>query len=158
MKTSLFPALLAVLIFGGRTMADDKPAPSYTKDVKPFLATYCTECHGTGKPKAGVNLTSYDNLLKQSRKGFIVVASEPDKSMLFRTLNGDAKKMPPAKYSKQPTADEIATIKAWISGGAKDDTPPAEEKKDPPAPGTPPEKKDPPAPSSPPAKSGGQSR
>lgn len=142
MKTSLLPTLLAVLILGGRAMADDKPAPSYVKDVKPFLATYCTGCHGAAKPKAGVVLTTYDNLLKQSRAGFVVVPSQPDKSMLIRTLSGDAKKMPPAKFPKQPTADEIATIKAWIAAGAKDDSAaaPAEEKKEPPTkPATPPQ-------------------
>jgi hypothetical protein len=132
MKKSLLPALALVLMVGGRAVADDKPVPSYTKDVKPFLTMYCLECHGATRPKAGIDMTTYENLMKKSRKGFVVVASNPEQSLLFRTLTGNGKQMPPAKYAKKPTAQEIATMKTWIVAGAKDDTPanPPEAKQD----------------------------
>ena len=31
--------------------------------------------------------------------------------------------MPPKKASAQPTANEIGVLRAWVEGGAKDDTP-----------------------------------
>jgi mono/diheme cytochrome c family protein len=105
------------------TRLDDKAeAASYTKDVRPFLATYCNECHTGTKAKAGFNFEDYDALMKGSRKGKAVVAGEPDKSTLIRVLTGKGKRMPPAKYKNQPKAEDVDALKAWITAGAKDDT------------------------------------
>jgi hypothetical protein len=124
----VFPALAVVLMVSGPLRAADKP--SYLKDVKPFLAQYCTGCHNGTKAKSGYDLDDYDSLFKGGRKGPAVVAGKPDKSMLIRTLEGTAKRMPPRKYSEQPTAEEIARVKAWVSAGAKDDSSASKEKAD----------------------------
>jgi hypothetical protein len=119
MKTLSLPVVVLALLAVRPAVAAD--APSYTRDVKPFLVKYCTECHNDTKTKAGYNLESYDTLLKAARKGAAVVPGSPDKSMLVRTLSGSAKQMPPRK-SVQPKAAEIAMIKEWIKAGARDDT------------------------------------
>jgi Planctomycete cytochrome C len=116
----VFPALSAVLMVSGSLHAAD--TPSYVKDVKPFLGRYCVACHQGPRAKAGYKFDSYDSLFKGGRRGPAVMASNADKSMLIRSLEGAAKKMPPRKYSEQPSADEIAKLKAWITAGAKDDT------------------------------------
>lgn len=36
-------------------------APSFEADVRPHLETYCYKCHGSEKPKAGINLTVFTN-------------------------------------------------------------------------------------------------
>jgi hypothetical protein len=115
-----FPVVAVALMATSAAQAAD--APSYTKDVKPFLENYCLSCHSGLKAKSGYNLDGYASLFKGGRKGPAVVAGKSDKSMLVRTLEGSAKKMPPRKYSEQPTAAEIAKVKAWINAGAKDDT------------------------------------
>jgi hypothetical protein len=116
----VLPTLVLALIASRPAFAEE--APSYTKDVKPFLETYCTACHNASRPRSGYNLDDYPALLRGGRKGPAVVAGKPDKSMLMRTLEGGAKKMPPHKYSERPTAKEIAKVKAWITAGAKDDS------------------------------------
>ncbi len=105
--------------------ADDAaPAASYTKDVAPFVKTYCVECHRGAKAKARVRLDDgYDGLMKASRKGqSLVAAGAPDKSVLLQCLAGSGfKTMPPRKYASQPAKEEIAKVRAWIASGAKND-------------------------------------
>ncbi|MBY0524097.1 MAG: hypothetical protein K2R98_11900 [Gemmataceae bacterium] len=111
--------VVVVLAAGASRAADEKP--TFAKDIKPFLAKYCMECHQGGKAKAGVRVTTYEELLKEGRKGIPVVAGKPEKSLLITSMEGKgAKKMPPAKYQSQPTAKEIAVVKAWIMDGAKE--------------------------------------
>ncbi len=98
--------------------------PSYTNDVRPILNKYCVECHQGNKSKAAVNLESYESLMKGSKKGRkTVVPDQPDKSRLVMSVEGKSgHKMPPKKASAQPTPKEIAVLRAWVEGGAKDDT------------------------------------
>ena len=119
MKT-VYLSALGLALFAGRAHAAD--APSYTKDVKPFIAMYCAECHGVKETKAGINLLSVDSMLKGGRKGKALVPESPEKSRMYQTMVGGGKQMPPKKFGKQPTKDEIPMIKAWIATGAKDDT------------------------------------
>jgi mono/diheme cytochrome c family protein len=115
---STFLSALAVALLAGRANAD---APSYTKDVKPFLKTYCLECHGGRETKKGISVDSYAALMKAGR-GRLVVPENPEKSRLVLVMTGGGKQMPPRKFGKQPTRDEIALIKAWIAAGARDDS------------------------------------
>lgn len=97
-------------------------APSYSKDIQPFLNRYCMDCHKGNRAKAGVNVESYQSLMKGDKRGrSLIIAGKPDTSRLMHTLEGKAKPMPPKK-SNQPTAQEIAKLRAWIAAGAKDDS------------------------------------
>src|SRR5262249_34559225 len=87
---------LLALLLSPTTLRADEPAPSYTRDVKPFLEKYCTECHNSNNAKAGVRLENYDDLFRASKKGRkLLVASKPDDSRLLHTMEGKAKQMPP---------------------------------------------------------------
>jgi len=124
MRLATALAVSVVILIGTTARADDKD-PSYTKDIKPFLTKYCVECHGDGKPKAGVRVNSYDALIKAGRKT-LVVPKKPDESFLVMTMVGKAKRMPPRKFTDQPTEKEINLVKAWVEAGAKDDSRKAE--------------------------------
>jgi hypothetical protein len=113
-----FLSTLALVLLAGPIKAD---APSYTKDVKPFLKNYCLECHGGRETKKGISVESVPAMLKATRGNFLVPGS-PEKSRLVLVMTGGGKQMPPRKFGKQPTKDEIAMIKAWIAAGAKDDS------------------------------------
>src|SRR4051794_17965025 len=103
-------AAVVVALLAGRVNAAD--APSYTKDVKPFLKTYCFECHGGREVKKGINVESVASMMKA--KGNFLVPGKPEKSALYASMaRGGGKQMPPRKYRKQPTRDEIAMIKDW---------------------------------------------
>ena len=54
---------------------------------------------------------------------------QADKSNLLKCLDpATARKlMPPRRYARRPTAEEIARIKAWIAAGAQDDSAAANE-------------------------------
>jgi hypothetical protein len=122
--------LLSVLMLAlgaGRGLADDPP--SYTKHVRPFLDRYCVECHRTGKVKGRVNLENYQAIIKSGRKGrMTVVPGKADQSRIVLTCEGKAKPVMPPRKSKQPRAEEVALMRAWVNAGARDDTPAKEEK------------------------------
>lgn len=96
-------------------------SPSYEKDVKPFLAKYCTECHRDTKAKGGYRVDSYAALLKNGRKGPLVIPEQHERGRLIMALEGRGRRMPPPK-SLQPKADEVEQIRTWIKAGAKDDS------------------------------------
>lgn len=119
--------VLALVGGAGLARAADE-APSYSKDIKPFLAKYCMECHSGGRAKAGYSVESFDRLTKMGRKGALVVPEKPDDSLAIRTMAGKGKQMPPRR-SAQPKAEEVARVRDWIKDGAKDDTPADDKKK-----------------------------
>jgi mono/diheme cytochrome c family protein len=117
-------APFTILLGAGFAAAADEPPPSYVKDVKPFLKTYCMGCHSGARAKAGYKVDSLDSLLKKGRGGAaLVVAEKPDESRLVLSVTGKTRRAMPPKNKPQPKADEIDKVRAWIKAGAKDDTP-----------------------------------
>src|SRR5438477_301170 len=55
--------LLPLLLLAGTAPAVAEDQPSYAKQVKPFLAKYCSECHSGDHPKAGLNLDTYKSIM-----------------------------------------------------------------------------------------------
>jgi mono/diheme cytochrome c family protein len=88
-------------------------APSYSKAVAPLLKDACASCHSGAKRKAGLDVTSYDSLMK------FVKAGDPANSKLHKSLTGKGGKLMPPK---NPLADDqVELVKAWIANGAKKD-------------------------------------
>lgn len=124
-------ALLALVGGAGFTLAADDP-PSYTKDVKPFLKTYCMDCHSGFRAKAGYSVATFDSLLKKGRGGSaLVVPEKADESRLLLSMTGKTRRAMPPRNKPQPKAEEIAKVRDWIKAGAKDDTATEEKKVDP---------------------------
>jgi hypothetical protein len=124
MLQRLTTACLTALWCTGAACAQDA-SPSYLKEIQPFLAKYCVQCHKSGNAKAGIVLDSYEGVIKGGRKGRkLVVAGQPDDSRLVTTTEGNARPtMPPRNAKVRPTDKEIALLRAWVAAGAKDDTP-----------------------------------
>lgn len=121
--------VLTFLACGMASAADDPPAPpSYTKDVKPFVTTYCMNCHNAKRAKASVSVETFADLTKAGRRGALVVPEKPDDSRMLLVLAGRGKPMPPRK-SLQPKDEEIAKVREWIKAGAVDDTADADKPK-----------------------------
>lgn len=78
----------------------------------------CAPCHSGARPKAGLDLSSYDGLMKGSMQGPAVVAGKPDDSLIVKAITGapGLRKMPPRGALQQ---SDIDSIKAWIQAGAK---------------------------------------
>lgn len=112
-------SLLVVPLIAPSVLAAD--APSFSRQVKPFLNRYCAECHNADEPKGGLNLESYKSLRQGGEKGAVVVPGKADASRLVRLIEHKGKPFMPPKKAKQPALAEIAVLRAWIDAGAKDD-------------------------------------
>lgn len=87
-----------------------KSAPSFTKDILRIFQAKCIGCHGG---TAGLRLNSYQGVLKGGDSGPAIVPGNPEGSLLVQKQAGTHKNPPQAL-----SADELATIKAWIVAGA----------------------------------------
>src|SRR6266851_6421090 len=112
-------ALLVLAVFGGPLRAQP---PSYGKQVKPFLAKYCLECHNAEDAKGGLVMDSFQALLKGGDNGPVITPGKPDESRLVLLPEGKAKPPMPPKKAKQPKPDEVTVLRAWVAAGAKDDS------------------------------------
>jgi Planctomycete cytochrome C len=100
----------------------------YHKDVEPILRLHCVSCHTDrsewwgGSSTRGVNFSSFQKTMAGSTSGPTVVPGHPEASLLYKvisTSNEDIR-MP---FAGQPLSQkDVATIRQWIIGGAKEDT------------------------------------
>lgn len=116
------PTLIAMgwLIRTNVTLADDGPnagadAAFFETKVRPLLIAKCHECHGSEKPKAGLQLDSREAVLVGGESGPAAVSGEPDKSLLVDVIGyRNSVQMPPK--AKLPDA-EIAILTEWVRRG-----------------------------------------
>ncbi len=82
--------------------------------VQPFFATYCFRCHGPNRQSSRTRFDTKAGILAR------VTPGDTANSALFYRISTDGDDhMPPANIQDQPTADDIAMIKQWITEGAK---------------------------------------
>jgi hypothetical protein len=94
---------------------------SFSEDVVPIFKGYCESCHqpgGQGYAASGLDLTSYDGLMKGTKFGPMVVPGKPDQSNLFILISGQAKIQMPYGHKLIPSCLQD-TIYSWIFQGAK---------------------------------------
>jgi len=77
---------------------------AFDSTVRPFLARYCTGCHGATKPKSGLNLASFpdEKSARLQRKAW---------NRVGEYLEGGL--MPP-EDRPQPSREEVARLIQWI--------------------------------------------
>ena len=94
-------------------------AVDYEKDVRPVLEAHCTDCHGEDKQKNGLRLDTVQGILKGSDSGepLYLKGSSADSLIIRMVTSTDPQHMMPPK-GERLAADKIATLKAWIDGGA----------------------------------------
>lgn len=125
-KTSISGALLAgsASLFVLAGCGGDGGTVSYSRDVKPILQANCLECHqqgGSGFEASGFSMASYDELMKGTQYGPMVIAGDSAGSNLIVLMEGRADpsiSMPHGSSDAVPKAD-IDTIRRWIDQGAK---------------------------------------
>jgi mono/diheme cytochrome c family protein len=116
------PALLTVAIFLGCSpvLRAESPrsadADFFEKQVRPLLVEHCFQCHGNGKTKGGLSLTSRDSILKGGASGPAVRPNDAGGSLLIQAIRYDGEtQMPPKK--KLPD-EAIAVLSQWVQRGA----------------------------------------
>jgi hypothetical protein len=96
---------------------------SFAEDVMPIFKGRCVSCHSPGAEgteKSGLDLTSYEGVMKGTKHGPMVIARDPDSSNLVWLLDwrGSPEVRMPHGKKKLSTCDRNA-IRAWIREGAK---------------------------------------
>jgi mono/diheme cytochrome c family protein len=123
----------AAIAFGACLMIADVSTPSaqlcaaepqsFSEDILPIFRGRCASCHqsgGAGYEKSGLDLTTYEGLMKGTKFGAMVIPRDPDSSNLMWLLDWRASpevRMPHGK-KKLSICDRNA-IRAWIREGAK---------------------------------------
>lgn len=78
--------------------------PSFDRDIRPLLETYCFKCHGAEKPKAGVNLSAFRDTGSVQR--------DPKTWEKVLTQLRD-REMPP-ESKPQPKPEERDRLTEWV--------------------------------------------
>ena len=108
-------------------LAAEAPSPlpiSFTRQIRPILSDHCFACHGpdSKQRKAKLRLDNKASAFAEldSGDGHALVAGKPDESTLIaRITSADPNMlMPPPKFGKPLTPEQIVLIKKWITEGA----------------------------------------
>ena len=123
--------LVSALILGLGTLAGcsvekpEKPV-SFQKDVLPILKAGCAECHtapdGEGYQKSGLAVGTYEELMKGTKMGPVIIPGQSLNSSLNRLAEGrpgvdPSIQMPHGKV-KLPE-EQLALLRKWVDQGAK---------------------------------------
>lgn len=103
-----------------------KPAGgvSFKNDVAPLFVQNCLACHGASDPKGEYQLHTFEKLTKAGASSLApVVPGKPDDSELVRLLESTDKAERMPKDGDPLTKEQLATVRKWISEGAKYDAP-----------------------------------
>ncbi len=96
---------------------------SYQLDVFPILDSRCVACHkpgGEGYQKSGLDLSTYDGLMKGTQHGAIVVPGEPLTSNLNVLIEGRAAPAIRMPHNQRPLLKaQQQIIHDWVKQGAK---------------------------------------
>jgi len=100
-------------------VAADSALAAYIGKVRPLLAERCQACHGGLDQQAGLRLDTAALMATGGESGPAVAKGDPAGSLLLaRVADPDpATRMPPEGEGEPLTADEIATLRAWIAAG-----------------------------------------
>lgn len=124
-KTLLAGAVVALLALPalGSPMPGQGEA-SYKNDVLPILHDYCLSCHqpgGKGYEKSGLDMRTYESLMKGTKFGSVIKPGDSFTSILIQVIEGrvHASIKMPFGMSGGLAKEKIETLKKWVDQGAK---------------------------------------
>jgi hypothetical protein len=108
---------------GAKAPAKRAPTVSFREDIVPILKGRCVDCHKAGEQgfeASGLDLTSYDGVMKGTKFGPMVIARDPESSNLMMLLDWrvDPKIRMPHGAKKLSVCDRDA-MRQWIREGAQ---------------------------------------
>lgn len=107
--------LCAVIASGGgvpilRAVAADDPF--WSAHVEPLLQAKCSRCHSPTKSRSGLDLSSFQSILRGGDHGAAVLPGRPDDSPMVRLVEmGSDPHMPP---KEQLSREEIDLLRTWV--------------------------------------------
>ncbi len=124
--TKLYSLLLLItplLIMGCDGAEEPQHKASYSQDIIPILQKYCLECHVPNAPghlASGLDMSTYQSLMKGTKFGPIIKAGDSLSSTLLILVDGRSDpsiKMPHGDRTAL-SAPELKTLRLWIDQGA----------------------------------------
>ena len=118
--------ILGLGVLAGCSGEQSDKLVSFQKDVFPILKASCAECHtapdGEGYKKTGLAMSTYEELMKGTKMGPVIIPGQSLNSSLNRLIEGrpgvdPSIQMPHGKV-KLPDA-QLAMIRKWVDQGAK---------------------------------------
>jgi len=88
---------------------------AFDKEIMPLFQSRCVQCHGAGKPMAGLDLRSLSATLKGSSNGAVIAEGFGERSILLRKMA--SRSMPPPGTSEPIGDEQIGAIRKWIDKG-----------------------------------------
>ncbi len=134
MKTTILARLVATSLVASSLVAVSalaepptqagKKEVSFKSDIRPLLDDYCLSCHapgGKGYEKSGLDLRTYESLMKGTRFGSIIKPGNSQDSTLIVLVEGRADPSISMPYGVKGSLskDKIALLRKWIDQGAK---------------------------------------
>ena len=111
--------LCLAAMFAAVSVRAAEPVPDFNRDVRPILADKCYHCHGPDQKnrKGGLRLDTPTGAARALR------GEKPSETELVRriTTTDAEERMPPTEsnFTKRLSPKEVATLTAWVAGGAK---------------------------------------
>ena len=101
-------------IVGGVGLAD---GPDFERDVAPLIVQRCLECHNATDPSGGLDLTSYETLMRGGESGTVIDNATQSSLLIQRLVSGE---MPPEKNGNPQALpeSELAVFRSWNATGA----------------------------------------
>ncbi len=105
---------MLVPIVGGVGLAD---GPDFEREVAPLIVQRCLECHNATDPSGGLDLTSYETLMRGGESGPVIDNATPSSLLIRRLVSGE---MPPEKNGNPQALpeSELAVFRSWNATGA----------------------------------------
>ena len=125
-----FLSLLVVVIVGGAAfllLGGLSQPVHFASDVQPVLVQNCAVCHrpgGEGFLRKNLDLRSYDSIMRGGSDGPVVIAGDPDPSLMLKVAEGRADSKLQSVHAvvlRGLSADDREKLRNWVKSGAKND-------------------------------------
>jgi mono/diheme cytochrome c family protein len=120
----LLAAAVPVAVVAALTGCAREEAVSFSQNVKPIIDQNCLACHqpgGEGFEASGLSMVTYDELMKGTNFGPMIIGGDSAGSNLIVLMEGraDPSISMPHGSMDPVAAKDVETIKRWVDQGAK---------------------------------------
>lgn len=103
--------------------ATGKETVSFTRDIAPFMVNLCLGCHSGQRPRGGLSLNTFEDMMKGGDSGRVILPGNREGSRLFRLTGGLELPRMPANQQAALTRTNYENLKTWFDEGNKFDGP-----------------------------------
>ena len=114
--------LILLLSFSGTLLGQETPevkVPDFNSQIAPLLTKYCVACHNADDAEGGLNLESFQAMMKGGKGGAVLLPGRAELSRLVRVIEGKASPKMPPEGNEAPTENELQMLGDWINAGAR---------------------------------------